>query len=108
MLFRVEDRSRPLTALAISADGRRLAVACDDGVVKIWDAAKAELIGAPLLHRKAVWHAEFSPDSKLLLTTCEDSAARLWDAQTAQQIGEPLRHESGVVFGQFSPDGKML
>jgi WD40 repeat protein len=64
--------------LAFSLDGRLLATAGDDGVLRLWDLATGtELhhLGGPGDRLTGV---AFSPDGRMLAATADDADIRLW------------------------------
>src|SRR5262245_5549682 len=105
-----------VTAVAISRDGKRLAVASGEpaksGVVKLYAVTesgpkletKGELTGA----KDVQYTLDFAPDNKTLAAAGYDRVIRLWDAETLKPIRE-LKDHSDTVYGvAFSPDGKLL
>jgi WD40 repeat protein/serine/threonine protein kinase len=68
----------------------------------------SQQIAGPLVHKKDVWHAEFSADGKRIVTASNDNTAIIWDAATTKMVGEPLQHKGGVMHAAFSPDGKQV
>jgi WD40 repeat protein len=83
---------------AFSPDGKVLASACDDGTMRLFEAATGKLLGEPLQplgspRPLAVSVMVFSPDGKTLLTGSYDNTAQLWNAATGGPISGPLRHE---------------
>ncbi|XXT14640.1 protein kinase [Sorangium sp. So ce429] len=91
-----------------SPDGTRIVTACEDGVVRVWD---AEGKGEPLAlqgHEYSVNSAAFSPDGKRIVTASFDGTARVWNADGR---GEPLvlrGDDHLVISAAFSPDGKRI
>lgn len=94
---------------ALSADGKLIASAIGNGVL-LWDAAKRQQVGQPLVqHTRAVTALAFSPDSRLVASGSQDNSILLWDTRTQKPIGKPLADFPDVVESvTFRPDGKWL
>jgi WD40 repeat protein/DNA-binding SARP family transcriptional activator len=94
--------------IAVSPDGRTLALTHSDGAV--------DLIDTGSLRRRAGVHAidgmalsvDFSPDGRLLAVTGQGGRLTLWNARTLAPAGElkGMRGDSQAL--AFSPDGKLL
>ena len=94
--------------IAVSPDGRTLALTHSDGAV--------DLIDTRTLRRRASVRAidgtaasvAFSPDGRLLAVTGEGGRLTLWNARTLAPAGElrGMRGHSQAL--AFSPDGKLL
>lgn len=90
-----------------SADSRRFAVACGDGVAKVCDA----FTGKELLqvrHRRSVRRACLSPDGRRLVTASDDNTAQVWDVDSRAPVGSPLVHGGPVFDACFSMDGRYV
>ncbi|HYT92139.1 MAG TPA: protein kinase, partial [Gemmataceae bacterium] len=57
----------PLTAAVFSPDGKQIATAGQDALVRIWDGTTGKPLGEPLPHRGAVNAIAFSPEGQTLL-----------------------------------------
>jgi WD40 repeat protein/DNA-binding SARP family transcriptional activator len=94
--------------LAISPDGRTVAIGQSDGTVDLIDAQTLGQRGRlRALHGYAAAVA-ISPDGHLIAVTGEGGQVTLWDARTLRSAGElkGLRSTSQTL--AFSPDGSLL
>ncbi|AMV22764.1 WD domain, G-beta repeat [Gemmata sp. SH-PL17] len=114
-LGRLEGHAHPVVAVAVSADGARIATADLYGLVRLWDAKSLRAIHDAPGHRAPIEHAELSPDGKRLLTSATDETVRLWDVATGKELraftGVPGRRRSGDEFSNcptFTPDGTAI
>ena len=97
----------PVIGIALSPDGRALASAGTDKIVKLWDVEAAKVMATC-----SGYMPTFSPDGKVLATAGngEDSVnITLWDVKTAQKIRTLAGgHFLAVTSISFSADGKRL
>jgi len=103
----------PVTALAVSPDGKLYATGGSDGNVKLWHADTGKVAVTLLAaHPGGVRAVQFSPDGKALATAGADKTVKLWDPATTDDKPQPLHtligHEGPVNAVAFSPDGKQL
>jgi WD40 repeat protein len=96
-----------ITSVAIHPDNKRIALAGNDGTVRIIDRETGTLTGPVMKHEAPVVSVAFSADGRWLLSGSNDSTARLWDLSSEKAI-LTLRHPAEVISAVFSPDGKEL
>jgi WD40 repeat protein/serine/threonine protein kinase len=98
-----------LSSPSFHPDGRLLAVAGSDGVVRIYDVAagqSARTLKAP--NRGTVSCVAFSPDCRSLASAGADGAVYIWDAATGGMVRTLSGHSRPVECLAFSPDGRRL
>ena len=93
-----------VSAVAWSADGKRLATACLDFSIYLWDAESGRRLSALAGHISYIQSLSFSHGGHLLASAGYDGI-RLWDADA----GRPLSRFRGSSWQiHFSPDDKSL
>jgi WD40 repeat protein len=107
-LFPRQGHVAPLNAVAISPNGRTLASAGEDRVVKVWDLADSRVLHSFAVHSGAVWGLAFCPDGKLLATGSRDGTIALWDLRSGTELRALHGHSRSPSRILFSPDGKTL
>jgi WD40 repeat protein len=102
------DEGKPVYAVALSPDGRTLAVAQDAEAVRLWDVAAGKPRGVIQTPSRFGYALAFSPDGKILATGT--SGVHLWDAATGNLLRTLAADTPRTVVRSlsFSPDGKQL
>lgn len=93
-----------------SRDGRRLATACLDHNVRIWD-ADAPDDQAPVVlsgHRERVEGVAWAPVGNCLASVSADRRGLIWDTDRRAVIARLDRHDGWVQAVDWSPDGRRL
>ena len=111
-----------VTAVAVDADGKRIAVGTIDGKVQLFDAGSGEAVGSPLVAgNAAVWQVAFSPQGQRLAVAVDPNGAegfhrqrrqgevQLWDVASGKRVGRSLVPGAGSVLSlAFNKDGTLL
>jgi serine/threonine protein kinase len=98
-------------ALAISPDGRTLAAAGPDRVVRLWDLATGKVrleLTDPRSRAQGLCSMAFSPDGKVLATGHRQGTIHLWHPGHGQHLAALEEPGGSLHQVAFSPDGKYL
>jgi WD40 repeat protein len=98
--------------LAFSPDNKRLAIACGDRVVRLWDAGTRRVLNElPSSSGGRACAVAFSPDGQMLATSSEVGAGpslNIWDANSFEVTAPfDIRHDMIPAIA-FSPDGSRV
>ncbi len=95
-------------ALAVSADGRTVAVGIDDGIELVdvrTGAVRRSATGVLTARPNSL---EFSHDGRTVVSTSSDGTVTLWDARSATRLQTLRGHSAAVQQSVFGPDGEVL
>jgi WD40 repeat protein len=98
---------RNITAVAFSPDGKVVATAGDDYIIRRWELATGlELDGA---HERQAVMADvvFSRDGKTVITAGENGTVQRWDAATGQELSHFQAASGERTALVLSPDGAL-
>jgi WD40 repeat protein len=94
--------------LVYSPDGKILASAGRDNLVRLWDPATGKQIRQLSGHQAIVSCIAFSPDGKVLASGSGDRTIRIWEVATGRELRQLRGHASYIGSIDFSSDGKTL
>jgi RNA polymerase sigma factor (sigma-70 family) len=95
-------------AVRFAPDGRTVASAGADGVVRLWAPGTGTVLQTLAGHRGPVHALAFAPDGKLLASAGEDGTLRLWGLTPGAVRRTSYAHKGPVRALAFSTDGKVL
>jgi WD40 repeat protein len=80
--------------IAFNPDGTRLATACKDNTIRLWDTKYFQKVADLHGHQAYVHAVVFSPDGTRLVSGSGDHTVRIWDApksahSLASILGDP-------------------
>ncbi|OHB75711.1 MAG: hypothetical protein A2W31_09875 [Planctomycetes bacterium RBG_16_64_10] len=94
--------------VAFSPDGKWLASAGDNELVRLWDAATGSEVRQFRGHASYVSTVAFSPDGQRLVTASGDETVKVWDLENGNCWQTLRGHSSAVTAAVFSPDGMKI
>lgn len=101
----VPSRSIYLGTLALSPDGRWLAIS-GDRTVNLYDTQTGRMVHELFGHRGTIRKVVFSPDSRRLATAGADEGVKLWHVTTGQYLLEfSAANNSPATDCEFTADG---
>ena len=95
-------------SVALSPDGRLLAVGGFGSSVRLWDIRSGKLVHVLEQGANGAFTLEFSPDGRTLAVSGFEPVASLWDVASGTQIGPQLRAGDRRTMIDLSPDGHRL
>lgn len=102
-------RSNPAThSVAWSPDGKVLAVAFDEGVIRLYDTSSGHLLKTLAGHAKQVNSVVWAPNGTRLASASDDKTVRIWDPASGAALHTLTDHIREVTDVAWSPDGSLL
>jgi WD40 repeat protein len=100
----------PVSTVAFSPDGKRLATGSWDKHVVLWDLQENRPVGNWPAHQDNILSVKFSPDGRLIATTSKDKTVQLRDPASGEVTWLGGKAGLGTTIRDivFSPDGHSL
>jgi WD40 repeat protein/predicted Ser/Thr protein kinase len=94
--------------LDFSPDGRLLASADADGVLRLWDVATGNLVRECRGHDQMLWTVAFHPEGKEVASAGNDRKIIIWEVATGKRVRTLHGFPERVIKIAYSPDGERL
>jgi WD40 repeat protein len=93
-------------AVAISPDGKTIASASYDKLIKLWDVATGQESKTLKDHTDAIYALDFSPDGRFLISGAADRTVKLWHVESGERLFTVSEPGDAVHAVAFAPDGQ--
>lgn len=99
----------PVISVALSPDGRIVAVGGDDASLSLWDLHEADMLGAVLEHHSgSIASLLFTPDGERVLSASDDKTVCLWKVENGDLVHQTHEFSDPIESMALSPDGQLL
>ncbi|HWE39020.1 MAG TPA: c-type cytochrome domain-containing protein [Isosphaeraceae bacterium] len=97
-----------ILAADLAPDGKTLATASYDRLVKLWDLDAGKELRTLKEHTDAVYAVAFAPDGKTLVSASGDRTAKVWDVATGKRLVTLSGATAELYAVAFGPDGRLV
>ena len=79
-----------ITAIAMTADGRRLVSASEDQTLRVWDLERGAELSCLKGHAQKVLAVAMTPDGRIVISASGDKTLKVWELSTSSPPGSVL------------------
>ena len=104
----IKGHSDCIYGIAFSPDGKTIATASYDKLIKLWDIATGKEIRTYKDHIDAVYAVAFTPDGKFLVSGAADRTIKVWNVATGERLYTLSDPQDGINTVAIHPSGKFV
>ena len=108
LLHTIHGHADCIYGVAFSPDGKSIATASYDKLVKLFDIASEKEIRTYKDHIDAVYAVAFTPDGKRLVSGAADRTIKIWNVATGERLYTLSEPQDGINTIAIDPTGKLV
>jgi WD40 repeat protein len=106
LLRTLEGHSRHVTAVAVTADGKRAVSASGDQTLKVWNLESGHALRTLEGHSNLVNNVAVTPDGRWAVSASSDHTLKVWDLESGRELRTLEGHSSSVRCVAMTPGGE--
>jgi WD40 repeat protein len=107
LLRTLAGHSGPVSAVAVTPEGRLAVSGSDDKTLKVWDLATGAEVRTLAGHDHVVCAVAVTPDGRLAVSGSYDKTLKVWDLATGAELLTLAGHAHAVTAAALAPDGRL-
>ena len=101
-------RNDTVAQLAFHPDNKKLATACVDGRLRVWDVSTGNVKQVFRGHTGEIMGVRWQHGGKQLVSAGYDKSIRIWDAEQEQHSKVIGSHDAGIASISYDPKGRWI
>ncbi|OLT59008.1 WD40 repeat domain-containing protein [Moorena bouillonii] len=106
--FTLKGHKNPISALAVTLDGKQVIYTSFDNTIKVWNLESQEEIFTFYGHDDSIYDITITPDGKTIISASKDKTLKIWNLESQQKHVELKENKTSVNDVTITPDGKQV
>jgi len=106
LLRTLKGHAGPVSAVAVTPDGRKAVSASYDQTLKVWDLERGEEVRTLKGHSGWVIAVAVTPDGRKAVSSSDDQTLKVWDLERGEEVRTLKGHSGWVIAVAVTPDGR--
>lgn len=107
-VFILDGHNNPITALAVTPDGKQVISASFDKTIKVWDIKSEEEIFNFIAHDESIYDILITVDGKSIISASKDKTVKVWNLESQEKHLELVDKKTSVNDVTITTDGKQV
>ncbi|NER89500.1 WD40 repeat domain-containing protein [Moorena sp. SIO3A2] len=106
--FILEGHNNPISALAVTPDGKQVISASFDNTIKVWDRESGKEILSFIGHDYSIYDIKVTRDGKKIISASKDKTVKVWNLESQEKHVELIENKTSVNDVTITTDGKQV